>query len=574
MEEFLNTLCILDNPQAHVVTVAAPAAPALKAKASAQPKRKQESSAAARTQKQKRKKQKKQDKTDKKKCASNPHLNMSQTGIEIAMQYWRSVPEIPQGVWAVLQEKHQTVGIESAASPRRIGNGTFGQVFAGMQNQTPVAVKIRIGATRHRRSLWIEPLLMSAIDYHARLLCGQHSHIVEFVGWDFVTEANQRLYDLPQRFFGAPTCLQTLAGNQPRLLLTQRHDCDLGAWIEARGDVSAKERAATTTRVMGHLLRGLVFLHSIGIQHRDLKPQNILVSESSTTGEATFRIADLGSSGAYFGGNRHGKTRADLVEPTGWQQTSLRFRAPEMVAGYVHEQLMAANSGLTCARFARLTCARSRELGDHISELGPHMCDECDTFAGLTYEGGTMLDIWSAGVIGIELLTGKDGWFDSFSPPRCLCDEQDLFLAQDQVLGVWFDECYAAVREIVRAGATTPHRDFWRVRRELARRVWAAARDSAPGLTTLIERMLKGNPTHRLSAREALVALDPESGSTYVTDVVTALTSGGCSYVEPFVLSPSRRGRSDDGESLFSVRAPSDTKQQSWGCQFCPIDLT
>jgi serine/threonine protein kinase len=282
------------------------------------------------------------------------------------LERWLSTPGIPGGVWTMLQEKQcqQATDIESAPTPCRIGGGAFGQVFDAMYNTKQVAVKIghcTIGAIRRERLLWVEPLLMSSAEYHAGLL-NSKQHIVQFEGWGFGTGANQRFYDCCttlQNSFGVPS-------KKPGVLMTQKHTTNLFVWLAERerrigSSDTQEEKSNITERFMTHVLRGLVFLHSIGIQHRDLKPENILVSESKT-GVPTFSIADLGSGAAYFGGDRSGKTRADISEMWGWQQTTLTFRAPEMVASYLRDTM-----------------------------IGPF------EFTGLTFEAGTKMDMWSAG---------------------------------------------------------------------------------------------------------------------------------------------------------------------------------
>ncbi|KAJ8599922.1 hypothetical protein CTAYLR_002865 [Chrysophaeum taylorii] len=63
---------------------------------------------------------------------------------------------------------------------------------------------------------------------------------------------------------------------------------DLQKFIRREGRLGE----GTARRFMGHLASGLEFLWSKNLIHRDLKPQNLLLTEASTT--ATLKIADFG----------------------------------------------------------------------------------------------------------------------------------------------------------------------------------------------------------------------------------------------------------------------------------------
>eukprot|EP01062_Namystynia_karyoxenos_P057414 TRINITY_DN48451_c0_g1_i1.p1 TRINITY_DN48451_c0_g1~~TRINITY_DN48451_c0_g1_i1.p1 ORF type:complete len:397 (+),score=109.66 TRINITY_DN48451_c0_g1_i1:81-1193(+) len=67
------------------------------------------------------------------------------------------------------------------------------------------------------------------------------------------------------------------------------------------------------------LLQGVAFLHSQGIMHRDLKPQNTLVDK-----QGALRLCDFGLARLYMPSNEHSREVATL-----W------YRAPEIILGLV-----------------------------------------------------------------------------------------------------------------------------------------------------------------------------------------------------------------------------------------------
>ena len=73
-----------------------------------------------------------------------------------------------------------------------------------------------------------------------------------------------------------------------------------------------------------HILRGLQYLHKLGIAHRDLKPENILIDENGT-----LKISDFGLS--RFVGNN-----GLVTTPCG----SLCYASPECLSGYPYDGRM------------------------------------------------------------------------------------------------------------------------------------------------------------------------------------------------------------------------------------------
>ncbi|XP_076053489.1 serine/threonine-protein kinase chk-1-like [Oratosquilla oratoria] len=94
------------------------------------------------------------------------------------------------------------------------------------------------------------------------------------------------------------------------------------------------------------LLEGVEYLHSQGIAHRDLKPQNLLVTE-----DRVLKVADFGLSTQFISGEQEVFLTSRCGTP--------RYRAPEVASGH--------------------------------------------------YRGGPA-DVWSCGIILVALLTGKTHW--------------------------------------------------------------------------------------------------------------------------------------------------------------------
>ena len=103
-------------------------------------------------------------------------------------------------------------------------------------------------------------------------------------------------------------------------IITEAMDCDLGRILS--GDPGTFELLAAHVKwIMYQLLRGLRYLHSGGVLHRDLKPQNILVNQAMS-----IRICDLGLA-------RTNQQQDGLA--TGYVTTRW-YRAPEVMLTWQH----------------------------------------------------------------------------------------------------------------------------------------------------------------------------------------------------------------------------------------------
>eukprot|EP00039_Didymoeca_costata_P010784 m.146069 g.146069 ORF g.146069 m.146069 type:complete len:508 (+) comp14962_c0_seq12:391-1914(+) len=103
-------------------------------------------------------------------------------------------------------------------------------------------------------------------------------------------------------------------------IVTEAMDCDLGLMINSKPGSFALQEIHVKW-IMYQLIRGLRYLHSAGVLHRDLKPQNILVNS-----QLSIRICDLGLA-------RTNQQQDGLA--TGYVTTRW-YRAPEVMLTWQH----------------------------------------------------------------------------------------------------------------------------------------------------------------------------------------------------------------------------------------------
>jgi len=140
---------------------------------------------------------------------------------------------------------------------RRIGKGSYAQVWQGhvSDSNEPVAVKVISRNTVNETSqLRQEVAVLKKI---------HHDNIVKFID---LKKSSGHFY----------------------LILEYCSGGDLARFILARGKVSE----TVAHRFLHHISAGLLVIHKLNFIHRDLKPQNILLSEDSD--QAILKIADFG----------------------------------------------------------------------------------------------------------------------------------------------------------------------------------------------------------------------------------------------------------------------------------------
>ena len=94
--------------------------------------------------------------------------------------------------------------------------------------------------------------------------------------------------------------------------------CDLRQYLNRTGPIKGKALCEAASQ----LSSGLDFLHSHGVIHRDLKPQNVLV-KASESGKLTIKIGDFGLARTYT--PKLGKYTKEVM--------TLWYRCPELLLG-------------------------------------------------------------------------------------------------------------------------------------------------------------------------------------------------------------------------------------------------
>ena len=194
----------------------------------------------------------------------------------------------------------ETIGVSRWKLGKLIGSGSYGQVFQGLDLETGalIAVKTLLLPVRHDGDDEPSDSLKKHLEETHReiaiLSTLKHDNIVKYLGSE-IDEPEAKIHIFQEWVPGG-----TLAAN-----------------VKAFGGTFDD---AITRRYLRHVLNGLVFLHAQRVVHRDIKGENVLISD---TGVA--KLADFGAS------KRLGE------EGTLMQTGSLRgtpfFMAPEQMTG-------------------------------------------------------------------------------------------------------------------------------------------------------------------------------------------------------------------------------------------------
>jgi len=167
----------------------------------------------------------------------------------------------------------------------KLGEGTYGIVYKAQDKQTGDIVALK----RIRLDNENEGVPCTAIREISLLKELRHPNIV-------------RLYDLMHQ-------------EKKLTLVFEYLDSDLKKFIDTN---NGQLDAMTVKRMMLQLLRGVAYLHSRRVLHRDLKPQNLLINK-----RAELKIADFGLA----------RTYGVPVRSYSSEVVTLWYRAPDVLLG-------------------------------------------------------------------------------------------------------------------------------------------------------------------------------------------------------------------------------------------------
>eukprot|EP00474_Spongospora_subterranea_P008933 CRZ09391.1 hypothetical protein [Spongospora subterranea] len=157
------------------------------------------------------------------------------------------------------------------------------------------------------------------------------------------------------------------AGDAPGLSLVYDYaEHDLGEIIRHHRKSSMRMEIRMIKSIIWQLLKGVQFLHENWIMHRDLKPQNILVTDSGDQ-PGTVKIADFGLARLFQDPLRSLAADGDVC--TIW------YRAPELLLGAAHYTRAVDIWSIGCV-FAELIIARAIFQGIEVKKKHAVQADQ------------------------------------------------------------------------------------------------------------------------------------------------------------------------------------------------------
>jgi serine/threonine protein kinase len=177
---------------------------------------------------------------------------------------------------------------------RKLGKGAFGQVYKGEYNGKIVAIKVELNKKFDS--------LTQEVDIYKQL------NLFHPVVDSSSSETNSVEYS------GLPQCLYYSNERKYRILVIQM----MGKNIEKLMGRNRKLSPSTTMMIACQILSHLKYIHSKGIIHKDIKPENMVIFCNEGCGQGMVSLLDFGMSRKYIGrDNRHIKNKdLKMIEGT------------------------------------------------------------------------------------------------------------------------------------------------------------------------------------------------------------------------------------------------------------------